>query len=123
MSYPSLHRFRDFTVTLQTTSVGGTPVACYNTVPWRGTIMKIIATTQGSITTADATVAFALNGSANTAGNVVIPLAGAASGQSVVQPVTSPIYVSDGDVITLTPSGASGASIGCVFIVAIRETL
>jgi hypothetical protein len=123
MALPSLHRFRDFTMTFNTTSVGATPVACYNTSPWRGTVMKIIATTQGAITTTDSVIAFALNGTANTAGNLTIPVASAAAGQSVVQIATSPIYVNDGDVITLTPSGGGGTNIPCAFIVTLRETL
>jgi hypothetical protein len=85
--------------------------------------MKIIATTQGAITTTDSVVAFAVNGTANTAGNLTIPVASAAAGQSVVQIATSPIYVNDGDVISLTPSGGGGASIACAFIVTLRETM
>ena len=67
-------------------------------------------------------MAFALNGVANTAGNLTIPLAGAATPQTAKATPSAQIYVNEDDLITLTPSGASGSSIGCKFEIVIRDT-
>lgn len=122
MALPGTHRFRDQIIRMRTASIGTTPVACYGRVPFRGTIMLVAATTQGTITSADCTVAFALNGSANTAGNLTIPVAGAATPQTAKAVPTAQIYVVEDDLITLTPSGASGSSIICDFEVIVRDT-
>lgn len=122
MALPGTHRFRDSTVRMKSTSIGTTPVACYGRVPHRGTVMLVAACTEGTITSADCTVAFALNGSANTAGNLTIPVAGAATPQTAKAIPTAQIYVVEDDLITLTPSGASGSSIICNFEVVIRDT-
>lgn len=122
MVYPGTHRFRDERIRISSSSIGASPVACYGRVPFRGTVMQVAAVTQGAITTADCTVAFALNGSANTAGNLTIPVSGAAAGQTAKAIPTAAIYVSEDDVITLTPSGASGAAIECEFEITVRDT-
>lgn len=122
MALPNTHRFRDFYLTVYNPSVGATPVASYVTSPYRGVLMDITATTQLAITVADSVCAFALNGSANTAGNITIPVAGAAAGQSVIQVPTATIAITDGDVLKVTPSGASGSNIPCVFVFRIRDT-
>lgn len=122
MALPGTHRFRDVWVRTRSTSIGTTPAAAYARVPFRGTVMLVAATTQGAITSADCTVAFALNGSANIAGNLTIPVAGAAAGQTAKAPPTALIYVFEDDVITLTPSGASGSTIACEFEIVIRDT-
>jgi hypothetical protein len=122
MALPATHRFRDQIIRMKTTSVGGTPVACYGRVPFRGTVTLVAAIVEGTITTADCTVAFALNGVANTAGNLTIPVAGAATPQTAKAVPSALIYVFEDDLITLTPSGASGASIPCNFEVVIRDT-
>ena len=122
MALPGTHRFRDFESQVYCSSIGGTPVACYLRVGQRGTVLMVSAVTQGAITTTDCTVAFALNGTANTAGNITIPVASAAAGQVVSTPPTANIYVSENDYITLTPSGASGSNIACTFIIKFRDT-
>lgn len=105
---------------IATTSIGGTPVACYGGIPYRGRISKISAVTQGSITTADCTITVAINGTTNTALGFTIPVSGAASGQIVTMTPTTAVYVNEDDVITFTPSGASGASIGCEFTTSVQ---
>jgi hypothetical protein len=122
MSLPGTHRFRDMEASVYCTSIGTTPVACYLRAPNRGTVLMVSAVTQGAITTADCTVAFALNGTANTAGNITIPYLTAAAGQVVSSAPTANIYVSENDYITLTPSGASGSAITCMFIIKFRDT-
>jgi hypothetical protein len=116
-NHPTLKEQR---IQAQTTSIGATPVACYRAVPFRGRITKLQATTQGTITTADCTLTVAINGTTNTALAGTIPVAGAGTPQIVSWIPTTAVYVSEDDYITITPSGASGASIGCVFDISIQ---
>lgn len=96
-------------------SIGGTPVAAYIRVPYRSRIGKISVIPQGTITTADCTVTVAVNGTTNTALAGTLPVSGAAPGVAAVWTPTSYVYVNEDDYITLTPSGASGASIAAAF--------
>lgn len=98
-----------------TTSIGGTPVATYIRVPFRARISKLSATCYGAITTADCVVTVAVNGTTNTALAGTIAVASAAAGQVVSWIPTSAVYVSEDDYVTITPSAASGSSIGAMF--------
>lgn len=109
------HTLDETRVSVSTTSIGGTPVACYVGVPLRGQITKLSLVAQGAITTADCAIAVAINGTASTACAFVLPLASAAAGQIVTLVPTSPVYVNEDDVIKFTPSGASGSTIGGLF--------
>src|SRR5438445_2138943 len=104
VNHPTLKESRSHAAT---TSIGGTPLACYAAVPYRGRISQIVACDQGAITTADCTMTVAVNGTTNTALGFTIPLTGAAAGRVTSATPTSAVYVSEGDYITLTPSGAS----------------
>lgn len=122
VAIPSNHpTLKEARVQTQTTSIGGTPVACYAPVPVTGRISKIMACDQGAITTADCTMTVAVNGTTNTALGFTIALSGAAAGRVTSAVPTSPVYVSEGDYITLTPSGASGATIGGVFVITVVQ--
>lgn len=122
MAYPGQHKLRDAYLYSYCTSIGGTAVACYFRMPFRGTILKVAACAQGAITSADCTVAYALNGTANTAGNLTIPVASAAAGQVASATPTANLTFAEDDYVTLTPSGASGSSIACMFTLIIRDT-
>lgn len=102
------------------TSIGTTPVACYVRMPLRGRIARIGYCTQGAITTADCTLTVAVNGTTNTALAGTIPVASAAAGQTSSYVPTSAVYVNEEDFVTITPSGASGASIPCMFTVVVQ---
>jgi hypothetical protein len=115
MALPVNHTFSEERVSVQTTSIGGTPVACYLGAPVRGRISKISLVAQGTITTADCAIAVAINGTTNTACAFTLPVASAAAGQIVTVTPTASVFVSEDDVIRFTPSGASGASIGGIF--------
>jgi hypothetical protein len=121
MAYPNTHpTLKEQRIQMQTTSIGGTPVACYRAVPFRGRITKLQATTQGTITTADCTLTVAINGTTNANLAGTIPVAGAATPQIVTWYPATTVAVSEDDYITITPSGASGASIGCVFDITLQ---
>lgn len=96
-------------------SIGGTPVAAYIRVPFRCRIGKLSLIPQGTITTADCTVTVAINGTTNTNLAGTLPVAGAAPGVGASWTPLIPVYANEDDYITLTPSGASGASIAGQF--------
>lgn len=114
------HPLREQRAHAYSPSIGGTPAAGYTTAPFRGSIQKFVAVTQGIITTADCTVTVAVNGT--TIGTMSIPVAGAAAGQFASgTPTTIALSaVSEDDVISFTPAGASGVSISCAFAALIR---
>lgn len=109
------HTLDENRVSVATSSIGATPLACYVGAPVRGQLVKLSLVAQGVITTADCAVAVAINGVTNTACAFILPVAGAAAGQIVSAVPTSPVYVNEDDVIRFTPSGASGATIGGLF--------
>lgn len=117
VNHPTLKESRTHATT---TSIGGTPLACYAAMPYRGRISQITACDQGAITTADCTMTVAVNGTTNTALAFTIPLTGAAAGRVTSMTPTSAVYVSEGDYVTLTPSGASGSTIGCNFTIYVQ---
>lgn len=120
MALPVNHPLNEVTAHATTTSIGGTPVACYTAAPRRGVVTKWTLVAQGVITTADCAVAVAINGTANSALAGTLPVASAAAGQILTVTPTSPVYVNEDDVFTFTPSGASGASIGGRFTITVR---
>lgn len=116
MALPTNHPLlRENFSTVYCPSIGTTPVAAYIRVPYRARIGKISVIPQGAITTADCTVTVAVNGTTNAALAGTLPLSGAAAGVAAVWTPTSTVYVNEDDYITLTPSGASGASIAGAF--------
>lgn len=117
INHPTLKESRTHA---STTSIGGTPVACYAAVPYRGRISQITACDQGAITTADCTVTVAINGTTSTPLAGTIALTGAAAGRVTSWIPTSAVYVAEGDYITITPSGASGSTIGCNFTIYVQ---
>lgn len=121
MSLPTNHPLlKETFMSTYCTSIGGTPAACYVRMPIRGRISRIAYCTQGAITTADCTLTVAVNGTTNAALAGTIPVASAAAGQTSSYVPTSPVYVSEEDYVTITPSGASGSNIGCMFTVTVQ---
>jgi len=106
MSLPNAHTFNTADLTAYTPSCGTSPVAAYIRAPFR------------CVTTSDGTVVVSVN--ANSIASFAVPQSGSAAGQlfSVIPP--SPTYLNEDDVIVLTPSGTSGASIPMFFSVAVR---
>lgn len=121
MALPNLRPFSEERTSMTTTSIGGTPVACYAPVPCRGYITKLSLVAQGAITTADCTITVAVNGTTNSALGFTLPVASAAAGQIATAVPTASVFVNEDDVLKFTPSGASGASIGGTFMVYVRE--
>ncbi len=121
MAYPSVHRFNVIHKSSHCPSIGVSPVASYMRVPFRAQVMLVEAVTHGAITTGDCSVAVALNGTAIAGSPFTIPVSGAAAGQVASMIPSSPVYASVDDVISFTPSGASGSSIAATFSTALKS--
>jgi hypothetical protein len=118
MSLPNNHTLNTTDLTAYTSSCGASPVAAYVRVPFRCRLLKATGILGGPITTTDGTVT--VSSDSTTLASFAVPQAGSAAGQlfSVVPP--SPTYLNEDDVIVLTPSGASGASVPMHFSIAVR---
>ena len=71
-----------------------------------------------SLTTTDGTITLSAN--STTLVIFAVPQAGSLAGQLFSAMPASPTYLNEDDVITLTPSGAAGASIPMHFSVVVR---
>jgi hypothetical protein len=118
MSLPGNHTLNTINLTAYTPSCGTTPVAAYIRVPFRCRLLKASGILGGAITTADGTVTVSVN--ATTLAGFTVTQAGSAAGQLFTAIPPSPSYLNEDDVIVLTPSGASGASIPMHFSAVLR---
>lgn len=120
MALPGNHTLNTLHLTAYTPSCGGTPVAAYVRAPFRASIMKFTGILGGAITTADGTITVAVNGT--TIGTFTVTQSGSAAGQlfSGAPTTTALSQVNADDVISFTPSAASGVSIPMHFSVAVR---
>jgi hypothetical protein len=107
-----------------TTSLATSPVPATAVVPAPGTIERVAAAAGGSTTTATI-VAVSVNGGPDIAGGkLVIPAGNGARNGSVVELSlvgASAVTVLEGDCITFTPSGGTGATIPGAFAAVIRK--
>jgi len=101
-----------------TPSCGATPVAAYIRAPFRCRLVKVTGILGGPITTTDGTVTVTVNATA--VASFAVPQSGSAAGQLFSAVPASPTYLNEDDVITLTPSGASGTSVPMHFSVALK---
>jgi hypothetical protein len=120
MAYPSVHKFNVIHKDTYCSSIGSSPVAAYLYIPFRCQISQVHAVTNGTITTADCSVAVALNGSAISGSPFTIPVSGAGAGETATLTPTSAVYANAGDYLSFTPSGASGSSISAMFSAALK---
>lgn len=121
VSLPVNHPSKEKIVGGYSPSIGASPVASYLRVPFSGGIRRLSAVAYGAITTADCIVTVANNGA--TIGTITLPVASAAGGQIAHGQATTYAFTkaTEDDVISFTPSGASGANIGCWFDVVLQE--
>lgn len=118
MTLPVNEPFNEVVVTCKTASVGTTPVAAWCVAPVKGRIVRTFAVLEGTITTAAAAIAVAINGGSNI-GALSIAIGAAGTGASDAPSGTRD--VSEGDFISFTPSGATGSSIPATFHAVIRK--
>lgn len=119
MPLPTNHTLNTDFVTTYSPSVGGTPQACYVRAPFRSRLLGYSMILRGPITTADGTITVAVNGT--TVGTFTITQSGSAAGQLFTGTPASPVYMNSDDVISFTPSGASGTTIGGDFQAIVRR--
>jgi hypothetical protein len=118
MTLPTLHPLDYQTLEVYCPSVGAAPVAAYLRAPFRCQIVEIASCLQGPITTANATCVASVNGGPAFA-SLTIPFAGSAGGQVNTAVPTAATFANEDDAISITPSGAGGASVGCLFQVSV----
>jgi len=89
-------------------------------VPERARLLNFFGILGGAITTADGTITVAVNGT--TVGTFTVTQSGSAAGQVFTGQTSTQLLsnVNEGDVISFTPSGASGASIPMHFSATFR---
>ena len=118
MSLPNVHTLNTVDLTAYSPSCGTAPVAAFIRAPFRCRLLKATGILGGAITTANGTVTVSVN--STTLATFTVTQAGSAAGQLFSAVPPSPSYLNEDDVIVLTPSGASGASIPMYFSVAVR---
>ena len=112
MALPVPHPLKEYSLNAFTTQIGTTPVAAFVAVPKKGRIVGIKGV-QSAAVTGTAAVAVAING-----GSAISSLAlsmtggGAGSEFSAAANSTDAADVNEDDVISVTPSGATGAATG-----------
>lgn len=121
MAFPNIHTLDTIHLTTNTPSVGTSPIVAYVRVPFRATIKKFTGVLRGAITTADGTITLAVNGT--TVGTFTVTQSGSAAGQLFSGQTTTNALsqVNEDDIISFTPSGASGSSIGMDFSVVLNQ--
>jgi hypothetical protein len=122
MPLPTNHPLNESIVYAHSPSVGGSPVTAYARAPFRGKVIKVGSVLYGAITTADATVATTINGTAITGGSITITQSGSAAGQVHTATPTGANDVNEDDTISFPPAGASGANVAAQFFAVIRRT-
>lgn len=118
MPLPNTHTLNTIDLTAYTPSCATAPVAAYIRAPFRCRLLKATGILGGAITTANGTVTVSVNG--NTLATFTVTQSGSAAGQLFSATPPSPSYLNEDDVIVLTPSGASGATIPMYFSIAVR---
>src|SRR6266566_6279064 len=119
MAYPLQRTHKEKEVEGFSISIGATPKPAYARAPWRGRITKVGCITAGVITTSNASVTTAINGTTVTGGTVTVTVASASTGQHFsttindqgggVSAGTAALgFVNEDDVISWTPANASG---------------
>lgn len=120
MALQTPHKQTSVQLDCHSPSIGASPIAANVRAQYRGTIQQVGCVTGGVITTADASVAVAINGTAVTGATIAVTTAGAAASQHFSANPTGANFVNSDDVITFTPSLASGANIPGSFYAVIR---
>jgi hypothetical protein len=123
MALPVNRSLKDYTLNCFTPSIATSPTAAQLVVPFSGRIVKTYGVSYGT-TTGTTAVAVAVNGGTAISSAALSIAAGGAGVEVEATPSTSDFnacQVKDGDVISFTPSGGTGSSIGGTFHALIRR--
>ena len=121
MAYPSVHKLHVVHLSAHSPSIGASPVAAYLRVPFRCSIEKLAVVAAGTITTADCSIAVALNGTAIAGSPFTLPVSGAAAGEVAALVPTAKTYANEDASISFAPSGASGSNIPATFTAVLKQ--
>lgn len=131
MTLPNPHpMLKEVTVHTATNSIASTPLACSARAPFRGKIVKIGGVSHGIFTT-DCSIAVAIitsvaggtapgGGTAVTGSPMTLTASNSALGTSASFVPTGANVVNEDDLITFTPSGSTGTTIGATFYAVIQ---
>jgi len=126
MSLPAIHPLlQEIFLAEGTTSIATTPVAAVMISPINGYISALLASAGGT-TTGTIAVAVTINGGSDITNSLLTIAAGTGARNNpslgLAKVGTKQFAVSEGDVITFTPSGGTGASIPGAFAAILRQT-
>src|SRR5262245_5282992 len=117
MPLPTNHPLREYQVQAYSSSLGSSPLAAFVRVPRKGRIVAVGCAQSGAVT-GTAAVALAINGGAAIpSGALSVSGGGAGSGFRADLNSTDAADVNEDDVISFTPSGATGAVTGAFWAV------
>jgi hypothetical protein len=126
MALPVSRPFYDVPAKAGTTSIATTPVAAFAIAPVSGLIQRVFAGAAGT-TSGTIAVSVTINGGSDITGGGLTIAAGSGTRNNpayelalVGAGATSGVYVNEGDMITFTPSGGTGATIPGAFCAMIR---
>ncbi|HLH96435.1 MAG TPA: hypothetical protein VKW08_15070 [Xanthobacteraceae bacterium] len=122
MTLPNVRPVNEWTVDAYTPSAGTAPAAANCVAPVKGRVVRTYAVANGA-TTGTMAIAVGINGGADIGTGALAISAGSGGIAASDLPTNSggSAQLNEGDVITFTPSGASGASVPAQFTVVIRE--
>ena len=112
MPLPENRPLNEMQVNAFSSSIGGSPVVAYARVPFRGKVLKTGVVQNGAVG-GTATVAVAINGNAIAGGGLAVTAGG--TGTLFTAVPTGGNDVNEDDVVSFTPSGATGAVQGHFF--------
>jgi hypothetical protein len=123
MTLPNIRPVNEWTVTCKTASVGTTPAAAWCVAPVKGKIVRTYAVLEGTIT-GTATIAVGINGGADIGTGALTIAAGPAGTGASDAPANAAgsAAVNEGDFISFSPAGATGANVPATFHAVIRES-
>ncbi len=132
MAYSHTHdMLREEIAYTRTGSIASTPLACVTFAPFTGNLIRAGAVAHGSFT-GDCSIAVAIikqaapgvapgAGTAVDGSPIVLTASNSAAGTSAFIEPQSSNYVTEGDLIKFTPSGATGTTIGATCFATITK--
>jgi hypothetical protein len=117
MPLPSNHPLREYQLAAYSSSLGASPVAAFVRVPRKGRIASVGCVQSGAVT-GTAAVALAINGGAAISSGALSVTGGSAGSKFRADlNSTDAADVDEDDVISFTPSGATGSVTGAFWAV------
>jgi len=120
MPLPIPHPLKEYSLNAYAAQIGASPAAAYAVVPKKGRIVQVKAA-QSAAVTGTAAIAVAINGGA-AIGSLALSITGGGAGTEFAAAAnsTDAADVNEDDVISLTPSGATGSA-AAFFTIVIRS--